>query len=201
MHNIDCMEAMKQMPDKAFDLAIVDPPYGIGAENGTGDYSKAVCKKGKKWDKAPGPEYFMELFRVSSNQIIWGANYFTLPPRRGYVCWYKTDEVKGRDFSEFELAWTSFDRPARHFAEKPFLRNGIRIHPTQKPVSLYEWLLTQYAKPGDRILDTHGGSLSIAIACDKLGYDLTVCEIDAEYYESAKQRIEEHKRQGKMVFV
>ena len=199
LFNQDCLPAMKEMPDNEFSLAIVDPPYGIGAENGTGDYSKAICPKGKKWDKqAPSPGYFSELFRVSENQIIWGANFFSLPASRGYICWYKSDEVKGRDFSEFELAYSSFDIPARHFNYKPFLRNGIRIHPTQKPVALYKWLLTNYAKPGQTILDTHLGSGSIAIACHDYGYDLTAYEIDKEYFEAATERIERHMSQGQL---
>jgi site-specific DNA-methyltransferase (adenine-specific) len=194
----DCLPAMREMPDRAFDLAIVDPPFGIGAENGTGDYSKAICSNGKKWDIRPPEDYFTELRRVSKNQVIWGGNYFNLPPSRGWACWYKTDEVKGRDFSEFELAYSSFDVPARHFACKPFLRNGIRIHPTQKPVALYRWLLTNYAHPGDTILDTHLGSGSIAIACIDMGFQLTAFEIDEDYLKAAVDRIKSHLRQPKL---
>jgi len=190
------MEIMKQFPDKHFDLAIVDPPYGIGAEDGTGPQAKKIVFKNKKWDIAPPPEYFQELFRVSKNQIIWGGNYFNLPIRKGWICWYKSDEIKGRSFSEFELAWTSFDTNARHFVEKPFITNGLRIHPTQKPVALYKWLLSKYAKKGDKILDTHMGSGSIAVACNEYGFELTASELDADYFTAACNRIREANKQG-----
>jgi len=196
--NIDCMEGMKRYPDKYFDLAIVDPPYGIGAEKGTGDYSKALSPKGKHWDKVPEEKFFSLLGWVSTNQIIWGGQYFRLQHCRGWICWYKTDEVKGRDFSEFELAWTSFDRPARHIELKPFIKNGERIHPTQKPVALYKWLLKNYAKEGDLILDSHLGSGSIAIACYDMGFDLVGFEIDKDYYEGAMKRLDEHQRQMRL---
>ena len=185
----DCMELMARYPDKFFDLAIVDPPYGLDAENGTGRYSKAVVPKNKKWDKRPGKDYFNELFRVAKQQIIFGGNYFDLPTRRGWICWYKSDEMKGRCFSEFELAWTSFNIPARHFTQKPFIRKGERIHPTQKPVALYKWLLSKYAKPGQKILDTHLGSGSCAIACYDMGFPLTACEIDEGYFADAIERL------------
>lgn len=194
-YNMDCMEGMKQIPDKYFDLAIVDPPYGIGAENGTGDYSKAVVKKGKNWDIAPSAKYFEELIRISKKQIVWGGNYFTLPISRGWICWYKTDEIKGRDFSEFELAWHSENIPARHISLKPFIRGGNRIHPTQKPVALYKWLLKNYAKPGDKILDTHVGSASSLIACYDLGFEYLGFELDEDYYRMATERLEKHKSQ------
>ena len=197
--NGDCMEYMKTMPDKYVDLCICDPPYGIGAENGTGGYSKAIVKKGKKWDISPPTEYFEELIRVSKTQIVWGGNYFTLPISRGWICWYKTDEVKGRDFSEFELAWHSENVPARHISLKPFIRGGIRIHPTQKPVALYKWLLSNYAKPGDKILDTHVGSASSLIACYDMGFDYIGFEIDEEYYNAAQKRIAENKAQMRMI--
>ena len=193
------MEGMKQFPDKYVDLALVDPPYGIGAENGTGDYSKAAVKKGKKWDIAPPEEYFNELIRVSKRQIVWGGNYFALPISRGWVCWYKTDEIKGRDFSEFELAWHSENIPARHISLKPFIRGGERFHPTQKPVALYKWLLMNYAKPGDKILDTHVGSASSLIACYDMGFDYIGFEIDEEYYNLAQKRIAENKAQVRMI--
>ena len=198
LFNIDCVQAMRGMKDKAFDLAIVDPPYGIGYENG-GQYFDSARYEKKKWDTTPSSEYFEQLRRVSKNQIIWGGNYFEMPPSRCFVVWYKSDEVKGRTFSECEYAWTSFATPARHFELKPFQRNGERIHPTQKPVKLYEWLLKNYAKPGDTILDTHLGSGSIALACDIMGFDLVGFEIDTEYFYAAKKRLEEHKRQGKLV--
>lgn len=194
---MDCMEAMKEMPDKAFDLAIVDPPYGIGYESG-GQYFDAERYEKKNWDTVPPAVYFAELRRVSKAQIIWGGNYFELPPCRCFVVWYKSDEVKGRTFSECEYAWTSFMTPARHFELKPFQRNGERIHPTQKPVKLYEWLLKNYAKEGDKLLDTHLGSGSIAIACYNLGFDLTAFEIDESYFKAAVERLENHKKQERL---
>lgn len=197
-YNEDCMVGMAGYPDNHFDLAIVDPPYGIGAENGTGDYSKAVVKIGKKWDVAPPQAYFNELFRVSKRQVIWGGNYFTLPISRGWICWYKTDEIKGRDFSEFELAWHSENVPARHTVLKPFIRGGERFHPTQKPVALYKWLLKNYAKQGDKILDTHVGSASSLIACHDMGFDAVGFELDPDYYKASKQRLEEFMTQPRL---
>ncbi len=191
----DCLEYMATLADGAYSLAVVDPPYGIGAENGTGDYSKAVAIKGKTWDTPPSPEYFARLAKVSERQIIWGGNYFHLPIRRGWICWYKTDEIKGRDFSEFELAWNSENVPARHVAMIPFQRNGSRIHPTQKPVALYRWLLQNYAKPGDTILDTHLGSGSSAIAAWEMGYTFTGIEIDKDYFDAAVERIKKRMSQ------
>lgn len=204
--NVDCMDYMKGLKDKEFDLAIVDPPYGIGVgSRGAGDYSRKWTKYSletdKKWDVSiPNENYFIELFRVSINQIIWGANYMTeyLPPSMGWVCWYKSDEVKGRDFSEIELAFTSFDKAARHFEEKPFLRNGTRIHPTQKPLDLYRWLLLNYAKQGDRILDTHLGSGSSAIAAHDMGFDFVGCELDPDYYQAAVKRYNNAIKQQKL---
>ncbi|GHV90428.1 methyltransferase [Spirochaetia bacterium] len=198
----DCMDLMARYPDKYFDLAIVDPPYGIdtAVERGTGRYAEKYIPRGKKWDKTPPENYFTELFRVSDHQIIWGAQYFNLPIRRGWICWYKTDEVRGRSFSEFELAWTSWNKAARHYSLKPFLKDGKRYHPTQKPVQLYGWLLSTYARPGWTILDTHlgSGSGSSAIACHNMGFDLVACEIDQDYYLNSKQRIEEHIQQQEL---
>jgi len=196
IYNQDCMEAMKEMSDNQFDLAIVDPPYGIGYENG-GQYFNKM--QGKNWDKAvPDKKYFSELFRVSKNQIIWGGNYFHLKPTRCVLAWTKTREIQNRTFSEWEMAWTSFQTVARYYNLKPFQRGGTRIHPTQKPAELYEWLLMNYAKEGDTILDTHLGSGSIAIACHNLGFELTGYEIDKEYFEAANKRIEQHKQQGRL---
>lgn len=203
--NIDCMEYMKTLKDKSFDLAIVDPPYGIGGSRGVGTYSRKwlnySSENDKRWDKkTPDQSFFTELFRVSNNQIIWGANYMTnfLLPSMGWICWYKTDEVKGRDFSEIELAYSSFDIAARHFQEKPFVRNGTRIHPTQKPIKLYRWLLHNYAQPGQRILDTHGGSRSLAIACHDMGFDHVSCEIDIDYHNDSVKRYNQHIMQQKL---
>ena len=195
------MEAMKKMSDNQFDLAIVDPPYGIGASEMTmGSGKNKKYKKGKKWDnETPTQEYFNEIQRVSKNQIIWGGNYFAdkLKPTRCYIFWDKG--INGDcDFADGELAWCSFDKVLRKATVryKGFLgADNIRIHPTQKPVKLYEWLLMNYAKEGDTILDTHLGSGSIAIACHNLAFDLTGYEIDKEYYEAAKKRIDNHKRQ------
>jgi len=202
IYNGDCLEAMKEMKDNQFDLAIVDPPYGINAENGYGQSNnKKIHKKFKNWDnKTPSKNYFTELFRVSKNQIIWGGNYFELPPTRCFIIWDKIQQAK--NFSDCEMAWTSFNKIAKIYKLRylaPYecnLNNTIkRIHPTQKRIKLYEWLLINYAKEGDTILDTHLGSGSIAIACHNLGFDLTGYEIDKEYFEAALKRIEQHKAQ------
>ncbi len=194
----DCMEYMRGLPDKAFDLAIVDPPYGIGEDGGKCRTrgSKRTNGEAKGWDtERPSPEYFNEVRRVSAEQIIWGGNYFAdlLPASRCWIYWRK---CMGGDFADGELAWTSFDKVAKEFT----LRSETfgRIHPTQKPVALYRWLLKNYAKPGQRILDTHGGSMSIAIACDIEGYDLTLCELDKGYFEAGKKRLEQHQQQPRM---
>ena len=204
IHNQDCLEAMKLMQDNQFDLAIVDPPYGIGASEMTmGSGKNKKYKKGKKWDNAtPTNEYFLELQRVSKNQIIWGGNYFAdkLKPSKCYIFWDKG--INGDcDFADGELAWCSFDKVLRiaPIRYKGFLgADKIRIHPTQKPVKLYEWLLMNYAKEGDKILDTHLGSGSIAIACHNLGYDLTSYELDKEYYDNAIKRIKNHQAQTRI---
>jgi site-specific DNA-methyltransferase (adenine-specific) len=201
IYNQDCMEAMKEMSDNQFDLAIVDPPYGIDDKLYRSSYGNCVGSLTKyaknRWDKhKPNKNYFNELFRVSKNQIIWGANYFLdyLPSTRGIICWDKDKYVP--NFSAWEMAWTSFDCVARLY--KKININPKKIHPTQKPVKLYEWLLMNYAKEGDTILDTHLGSGSIAIACHNLGFELTGYEIDKEYFEAAKKRIEQHKQQGRL---
>ena len=204
IYNQACLEAMKEMKDNQFDLAIVDPPYGIGASEMTmGSGKNKKYKKGKKWDnETPTQKYFNEIQRVSKNQIIWGGNYFAdkLKPTRCYIFWDKG--INGDcDFADGELAWCSFDKVLRKapIRYKGFLgADNIRIHPTQKPVKLYEWLLMNYAKEGDTILDTHLGSGSIAIACHNLGYDLTGYEIDKEYFKAAKKRIEQHKQQTRL---
>jgi len=200
----DNMELMARYEDNYFDLAIVDPPYGIDAGKmtmGRGSRNDTGKNKKKNWDnEKPKEPYWNELFRVSKNQIVWGANYFTdfLPPSMGWVYW---DKLKGvNDFSDGELAFTSFNRALRHYnkrvIDKTVDRN--RVHPTQKPVALYEWLLMNYAKEGDKILDTHLGSGSIALACHNLGYDLTACELDKEYYDAAIKRIDNHKNQTRL---
>lgn len=195
----DCMDYMQQLPNKAFDLAIVDPPYGLpkDAVHGRGKLKGRVLNKNAKefalWDIKPTIEYFNELFRVSKNQIIWGGNYFALPPTRGIICWDKVQPWK--NFSQIEYAWTSFDTPAKLFRFDN--RTGGKIHPTQKPVKLYQWLLSTYANPGDKILDTHLGSGSSAIACSNMEFEMTGIEINLNYYESAKERLLIHKRQQK----
>ena len=203
---MDCMEAMKGMSDNQFDLAIVDPPYGIGADKAQNAGGKKWGYKKYKetdWDKdIPTPEYFKQLFRISKNQIVWGGNYMTeyLKPSMGWILWDKGQ----RDFSlaDGELAWTSFNKALRIFTmprgaalQDANNNGGERIHPTQKPVKLYEWLLMKYANENNKILDTHLGSGSIAIACHNLGYDLTGYEIDKDYYEAAQKRIKEHQSQ------
>ena len=199
-YNRDCMDAMREMPDKAFDLAIVDPPYGIGGHEGNNPWVRAkFSSKSKAWDSSiPNDNYFNEIRRVSVNQIIWGGNYFTdfLSPKMGWIVWFKTVECVGRAFSEFEMAWTSFERAARTVEVKPFQRNGSRIHPTQKPVALYKWLLTNYAKPGDRILDTHLGSGSSRIAAYDLGFEFHGYELDKDYFDAQEKRFAEHTAQA-----
>ena len=172
LHNSDCMTAMAQMPDKCFDLAIVDPPYGIGVNHSMGRrYGEQPSNyKPATWDKEPPPvEYFIELRRISLNQIIWGANHFISRMPIDSSCWILWDKGFSEEvsFAQFELAWSSFSSTSKKFDKNPFQQG--RFHPTQKPVALYRWLLDNYAKSGDRILDTHLGSGSIAIACHDLG--------------------------------
>lgn len=195
----DCMEYMATYRNKAFDLAIVDPPYGLPKRSttGSGKHKNLILNRSHiadKWDVKPDKAYFDELFRVSKNQIIWGGNYFDLPPTRCFVCWDKCQPWE--NFSQVEYAWTSFDHPAKLFRFDN--RTTKKIHPTEKPVQLYEYLLYHFAKEGDRILDTHGGSMSHAIAAHNLGFDLTIIEKDEEYYERAKKRLMEHQRQQKL---
>jgi len=198
----DCVAEMRQMPDNSYDLAIVDPPYGIGERlvNGGGNQGcwGGMTKSGAdKWDIAPSAEYFDELFRVSKNQIVWGGNFFSLPPCKMPICWDKV-RPNQKCASEWEYAWTSFEGRARKFefcANGGFIEPSPRIHPTQKPVKLYSWLLENWAKPGERILDTHMGSGSIAIACHQRAFRLTACEIDEGYYNAACERIERETRQ------
>jgi site-specific DNA-methyltransferase (adenine-specific) len=202
------MEGMKEFPDKYFELAIVDPPYGIEKQISVGGKSNTKsCVKFhqlysenfKKWDIAPTEEYFNELFRVSKNQIIWGGNYFNLPRCRCFIFWDKCVDVP--NFSAGEYAWTSFDKPASKVVIRNTVeiqraqREGDRFHPTQKPVKLYEWILTKYATKGDKILDTHVGSASSLIACHNLGFDYVGFEIDKDYYSMANKRLNAAKAQ------
>lgn len=199
--NMDCMAFMAGLPDKAFDLAIVDPPYGINVNMNAGRRKEAAGAKraAKKWDSSiPSAEYFDELRRVSSFQIIWGGNYFQLPLTKAWIFWDK-QIAPGVDFADGELAWTSGDKTLRKvtLCYSGFLGADLhRIHPTQKPVALYEWLLTHYAKPGMTILDTHLGSGSSAIAAHNLGFDFVGTELDADYYAAAVKRFEAHKAQA-----
>jgi len=201
LYNDDCMNVMKTFKDKQFDLAIVDPPYGIGANKMTLGNGKNKIYRGKNdWDKTiPSEEYFKELFRVSKNQIIWGGNYMTeyLKPTSSWLFWDKgTGE---NDFADGELAWSSLGGALRKI-NKPWIGANAkdecsRLHPTQKPIYLYGWCLKKYAKEGDKILDTHFGSLSIGIACHDLGFELTAIELDKDYYEAGKKRLIEHQMQ------
>jgi site-specific DNA-methyltransferase (adenine-specific) len=197
IYNQDCMEAMQDMSDNQFDLAIVDPPYGIDiTKMEMGGRKRNKLDKKKNWDSSvPTQKYFKELFRVSKNQIIWGGNYFKLPCSQYFCIWDKGETMYGRDFAEAEYAWVS-KGGTRIYKKNPNQLN--RIHPTQKHISLYEFCLIKYAKKGDKILDTHLGSGSIAIACHNLGFDLTGYEIDKEYFEAAQKRIEEHKQQKRL---
>jgi site-specific DNA-methyltransferase (adenine-specific) len=196
-HNEDCMIGMARYPDKHFDLAIVDPPYGIGMgkqKPGCGWKDYGI----KQWDnESPDEEYFIELMRVSKNQIIWGANHFISKIPYDFSCFVIWDKGQ-RNFSlaDGEMAWTSFKSAARFFnySRAKALQEG-KIHPTQKPIALYKWLLTNYAKEGDLILDTHVGSASSLIACYDLGFDAVGFELDEEYYRISRERLENHMKQ------
>lgn len=217
--NMDCMAYMARLQDKAFDLAIVDPPYGINAPNmkmgGYGKYESTATKLRKKrfnkggghfansamntmnldWDLYPPTKaYFDELFRVSKNQIIWGGNYFALPPTRCFVCWDKLQALE--NFSQVEYAWTSFDYPSKivRMASRGGKNDTERIHPTQKPVKLYLWLIDKFCRPGDTIIDTHLGSGSSRIAAYQLGFDFVGIEIDKQYFDDAEKRFDSYKK-------
>lgn len=198
--NEDNMELMARYEDNHFDLAIVDPPYGIMDKIISGGETNRKIKIHKGLEKfndvVPNKKYFIELQRVSKNQIIWGGNYFVehLSHSRGWIVWDKKI-AEGMSFAMCELAFTSFNKNAKIFRKV----TGTKVfHPTEKPIKLYEWLLMNYAKEGDKILDTHLGSGSIAIACHNLGFDLTACELDKEYYDAAMKRLHEHKLQTKL---
>lgn len=216
VYNMDCMEYMSQFPDKYFELAIVDPPYGINysqiaAKRSNTKYGKAAAAAGiydyKDWDKeSPDNKYFINLIRVSKNQIIWGANHFISKIPFDSSCWIVWDKDNGSNgFADCELAWTSFDSAVRKYK---YTWNGMfqgdmknkenRIHPTQKPVKLYKWLLTNYAKPGDKILDTHLGSGSSRIAAYDLGFDFYATELDKDYFEAQDKRFNQFKQQIKL---
>jgi site-specific DNA-methyltransferase (adenine-specific) len=222
-YNADNISIMRQYPDNFFDLAIEDPPYGInapnmtmGAHKGYESTAQIAKKKGRlnsgggklknralnnssaEWDIPPTQEYFKELFRISKNQIIWGGNYFDLPPTRGMICWDKVQPWE--NFSQFELAWTSFDKPAKMYRLSTTGGNNQekKIHPTQKPVKLYKWLLRDYAKEGFKILDSHGGSFASAIACHDLDFELAIIEKNTDYYSDGTLRLSFHQRQTRL---
>lgn len=213
LYNADCMDILQELPDKSFDLAIVDPPYGIGVSNILRNKGRGMICKSKDYKpfsgkdaEAPDKRYFAELLRVSSNQIIWGANHFISRVPIDSSCWVVWDKENGENyFADCELAWTSFSSAVRIFR---FRWQGMfqgnmknkekRIHPTQKPVALYKWVLTNYAKPGFRILDTHLGSGSICIACHDLNFEMMGIELDSDYYEAAKRRLQWHQMQQKL---
>jgi len=193
--NCDCMEYMATLPDKAFDLAVVDPEYGINLKGPCGHFEKYGTLQSIN-ENPPSNEYFLELFRISARQIIWGGNYFVLPPSRCFIVWDKGASMTGRSFAECEQAWCGDDDVARIVRVNPNQAN--RFHPTQKPVKLYEWLLTNYAKPGQRILDTHLGSMSSVIAALNMGFEITGCELDADYFEAGCNRVRDAQRQERM---
>lgn len=234
-HLMDCMDGMAQFPDKFFELAIVDPPYGTGSvtymprtrDNAFGGYidkyeitvatldvnqralskvnvvhaqtSKETIRNFTESNASPNPRYFEELFRVSKNQIIWGGNYFILPPSRGFVVWHKTTVAESFSMAMCEYAWISFNCNSKMFSGAPQgMTSDPRIHPTQKPIALYKWLLSNYAHPGDKILDTHVGSASSLIACHQLGFQYWGFELDADYYKAATERLERAKAQVSM---
>ena len=198
--NEDNMALMARYPDNYFDLAIVDPPYGVITEQ-IGFKTMKNTREANKWDIKPNKEYWKELFRVSKNQIIWGFQYFMeeLPSCKSIIIW---DKMNGDNFmNDAELAWNSGkgnNKIFKHAYIGRYHPEPKRIHPTQKPVALYKWLLDKYAKQGDKILDTHLGSGSIAIACHDYGFDLTACELDKEYFDKAMQRINNHVAQQKL---
>jgi site-specific DNA-methyltransferase (adenine-specific) len=196
---------MSRYPDNYFDLAIVDPPYGIDLANmnmGIGNTPKASKAKNRKWkakdwdSNTPDEKYFNELFRVSKNQIIWGGNYFDLPPCKKFILWDK-EIPEGLSFSDCEYAWTSFSGANKMFRYSAYRNKSEKIHPTQKPPTLYEYCIMNFAKQGDKILDTHLGSGSIAIAVDsrnkieKMDLTLTACELDKEYFDNSMLRIKD----------
>ena len=210
-YNMDCMQGMKEFPDKYFDLAIVDPPYGIG-ENGDKNHTRGKLAKAKDYKdfsgmdlKPPSEKYFDELFRVSKNQIIWGANHFISKIPYDSSCWIVWDKDNTGDFADCELAWTSFDSAVRKFKyrwngmlQENMKNKEIRMHPTQKPIALYEWLLSRYAKPNDIILDTHVGSASSLIACYNTNHKFVGFELDEYYYKVSKQRLDTEMAQMRL---
>jgi len=195
LHNVDCLPFMKQCEDKQFDLAIVDPPYGLERFKKGGSHVNKYGTEKQEWNNIkPSNEYFDELFRISKYQIIWGSNNFELPTSEYFIIWQKGNALDF-SFAMVEQAWTNVKKPAKLFKHLHVQNTDKRIHPTQKPVKLYEWLLDTYAKPNYKILDTHLGSGSIAIACDKMGFDLVGLEIDEKYFKEANERLKPYRNQ------
>lgn len=197
--NEDCMAVMARHPDKYFDLAVVDPPYGIGMDGGIVGYKGLNNFIKKNWDnKTPTLDYFIELFRISKNQIVWGGNYFGLPPTRCFLVWDKGEGFYNRTYAECELAWTSFDLNTCKIKHDPLAKGDYKgkIHPTQKPIKLYDWIYHNYLPQGGKVIDTHLGSGSNRIAADKAGnIDFIGCELDKEYYEAQEKRWKDYKAQ------
>lgn len=209
LYNMDCMDLLKATPDKFYELAIVDVPYGRGEDKTTRTCratTKTIAHISKNWDSSsPDRDYFNELIRVSKNQIVWGANHFISKIAIDSSCWIVWNKKTAGYTADCELAWTSFNTTVKKFDfkwegfwQENMKNKETRIHPTQKPAALYEWLLTNYAKPGDKILDTHLGSGSHAIACNNLGFELTACELDRDYFDASVKRITQAKAQVRM---
>ena len=209
LHLADCMEVMAQYPDKHFDLAVVDPPYGIGEDGGKlrtkrnrpNSYLSQYKHAKKEWDIKPSADYFAELMRVSKHQIIWGGNFFVEEIAKNSSCWIMWDKNIGGDQADGELAWTSFNTPIRKFFGHPFVGTcggKHRIHPTQKPIKLYDWIYANYAKTGMKVLDTHLGSGSNAIAAHYAGMEFVGCELDADYFAAACKRVYAETRQQEL---
>jgi site-specific DNA-methyltransferase (adenine-specific) len=199
---MDNMEFMKDKPDNYYDLAIVDPPYGIKRFQSNVESKKMPNFKNKlcSWDKKPDEKYFIELFRVSKNQMIWGMNNFKLPETEYFIVWDKKQPCN--NFARCELAWTNIKKPSKIFEYAYWggMKKHIEfnIHPTQKPIALYKWLLQNYAKPGQKIFDSHVGSGSIRIACHDLSFDFEGCELDKDYWEDQEKRFNNHTRQQEL---
>ena len=196
----DCEEFMRDLPDKCFDLAVVDPPYGVGMD-GNNNWSGSKHKK-KDWDnKSPDYSFFSDLRKISINQIVWGANHFIEKINKGSPCWIIWDKKNdGFSFADAELAYTSFNTSVRFFRYHRGEQTDSRIHPTQKPVKLYEWIYSNYAKPGQTILDTHGGSMSSVIAALNMGFEITCIEKDEDYFNAAVERVIKSQQQQKLGF-
>jgi site-specific DNA-methyltransferase (adenine-specific) len=201
LRNCDCMDLMKEFPDKYFELAIVDPPYGLDRYNkndgGNSNKIKSFGDKDKNWNNIkPDNLYFKELFRISQNQIIWGGNNFELPLSEYFIIWDKGQMMPS--FAQCEMAWTNCKKPAKIFKQRTVEQGRIKIHPTQKPIALYRWLLQNYAKKGDKILDTHLGSMSSVIACYDEKFDITGAELDPDYFKAGMERVNKHTSQVRL---